>query len=346
MKRTSVNILALIALVGFLTVLPLEYGIRRQVDETSAETLRGFAERVRDLEERDVLGKEGNPSFFVESLSTPMKIDPANRTFGGTCFFEVWEIDRFLMRKLEASEDIPELYPPLDLTILPRDDGVELRWAHNANNEALIRKLENDPNLQLVYKIYRWTDDEGSAPEVIETFAIQRNTYVDRTVSPLSTRYFYSVGSAFEGRVGTQLTLIESSQSEVQTLRTSDRFGLKIVGGNRDRAELKLTVSRDGTEYSHVFSVEVGDPIGRVLAYSGVGEIDFGTGLTLKRIRTREEEKEIRLRRPVFNADGSRSLDPTTGDPRFLEKTEIKPVLILTIECEEPGGGVREIEET
>ena len=62
-------------------------------------------------------------------------------------------------------------------------------------------------------------------------------------------------------------------------------------------------------------------------------------------IRTREEEREEIVRHPVFNADGTRSVSPDTGEPLFREEKVKKTYKIISIECTDPFGRTRVLEE-
>jgi len=180
---------------------------------------------------------------------------------------------------------------------------------------------------------------------VIETLSCQCNRFIDKTISPSKTKYYYCVMSAFEGTVGRHKTLIESKQSDVRSIECIDRFDLKVLGGDTEKVNLRVTVKVNGVLRSHVFTAKVGERIGGVENFSGLGAVDFSTNLMLISIRTRETEEEILVHRPIFNPDGSRSLDQNTGEPLFNDRMENQKLIKLSIKCRNPSGEVRIVEE-
>jgi hypothetical protein len=265
--------------------------------------------------------------------------------FGGTCFFEIRDIDLFLMKKLQAVEETPKLFSPLDLTCELTEEGVSLSWAMNPENEALIKNLAGNPLLTLRYQIYRWTTGEDSRPEAIATLPYNRNEYLDTGLSPVGNQYFYSVMTLYEGTVGQQRTLIESEHSEVRSIVCEDRFELKLIAGRPESVDIEVTVVQGGRSRSRVFTVAEGEPIGGVQDASGMGTIDFSTDLTVLELRSREEIRKEPVLHPAFNSDGSRTLDPITREPVFRERMEERSYTIYSIVCEDVFGRRRTLEQ-
>lgn len=332
------------SLLALCIVLPFDYFQNKEADRGIAQRIQTLKQGVDNVIKKEIIEETDLPQFLSSDSENP---DPEalKEIFGGLSFFEKHEIDHFLIKKFQDADEIPELYPPLDLVCLPEENGVELKWSHNVKNEALIKKLANNPLLRLNYKVYRWISGHEDDPEVIQTLTCDQDSFTDQTISSTETQYFYCVMAAFEGVVGQHNTIIETRASNVRTLRIKDRFDLKILNGDPSKVSVKITVKKNGVLRSHVFTVKEGEFIGREQKFSGIGAINFSTHLKLRKILTEEVEEEVLVKRPVFNPDASRKLDPFTGDPIFLEQTKLMMVSKLTLECEDSLGNVRIVKE-
>ncbi len=344
MKAVNGRNLLLTSFLGFCIVLPFAYFHNFKEDKTAKQRSLHLREAIIEAEEGEISLMNASDAVGGFRIATG-KAAPSGRIFGGTCFFEIPEIDLFLMNKLKTVEKVPELFPPLDLECEHGSNGIELRWSHNPRNDALIKNLAVNPLLTLRYKIYRWTSGESSRPDVIATLPEIRDQYLDQGIGPIGIQYYYSVLSALEGTVGKNRTLIESERSKVRSILCKDRFTLKLLHGTPDEVDLEISVQKNGARYSRIFSVRPGEKIGGEREVSEAGMVDFSTELKLLTIRTREEEREETILHPRFNSDGSRSIDITTGQPLFKERPEIRTYTIISIECEDPFGRTRIIEE-
>jgi len=347
LKEFNGKILLLTSLLVLCIVLPFDYYRKNQRDRLLSEKLTVLKTGILNEENRiataeDLILETLSPSPHAEEE----EIDVSGLVLGGTCFFELHEIDAFLMEKLQESDEQPKLYPPLGLTCLRVDQGVELTWSPNPQNEALIQNLADNPLLMLGYKIYRWTSDINSKPTAVQKLSYQRSRYIDTEIRPVASRYFYSVLCVFEGIVAEQKTLIESERSEFVSIDCGDRFDLKIISGTLDQVDVEVSLFVDGIPRSRVFTVREGDEIGGKVELPGSGQVDFFTTLKVIAIGMREEDREETLQHPVFESDGSRSLDPISKEPIFQsERTMVTHQLIL-IECEDPYGNQRIVEES
>lgn len=342
MKDIIGRILILTSLLGLCIVFLFTYFHNAKVDADATRAIQELLEGIR----------EADDAFTRQDLSSLLSLPagseeavPSDRIFTGTSFFEIHEIDLFFIKKLQDADEIPELYPPLELTCSHVEEGISLKWSHNPENDALIEKSADNPLLMLKYKIYRWTSDQKHEPEVIATLPYRRDQLIDKDVSAVGHQYYYCVLSAFVGRVRQHKTLIESERSEVRSIVYKDRFKLNLMGGDASKVFIKVSIQKYGIMRSHVFQMQVGDVIGHEIDISGVGKVDFNTDLKLTAILPREEEREVTVQRPVFNADGSRSLDPVTQEPIFHERQELQNNVVLSIECEDIFGTRRVVEE-
>jgi hypothetical protein len=343
LKEITEKILILTSLLALCVVLPFDYFRKDRID-------REIAQRIKDLEQeiRSVEGKD----FSVE-LQLPERFTPrddqfgyflTNRILGGTCFYELHEIEDFLVTKLQDKDSKLVIYPPGNMTINRVADGVELTWTDNPQNQALLKKLMNNPLLSLNYKVYRWNSGRRSQPEPIALLPYDRNYYVDKGVGPLGIRYYYNVLTVYGGKIGEHATLIESQESETVDITTKDRFRLRIIHGTADRVQVEVSVGKGGNQISRTFSVAGGDEIGGWIDLPGAGRVDLTTTLKVVAIRTRDEIREVSLDHPVFNSDGSRSLDPITRRPVFQNKPVERNITVYSLECEDPWGNQWTIE--
>lgn len=333
MKEINGKILLLTSFLGLCIVLPFAYFRNSKNDESLSRRISVLKEGIRntDYDGLDTLTNGKGPA-------------PSGQIFGGTCFFEIRDIDLFLTKKLQAVEETPQLFPPLDLSCKHDEEGVSLSWARNPKNEALIKNLAGNPLLSLRYKIYRWSTGENSRPEACATLPYNRYQHIDKGLSPVENLYFYSVLTLFEGTVGHQRTLIESERSEVISIQCNDRFGLRLIAGSAENVKMEVTVISKGLPRTHVFTVHEGEEIGGLRDATGLGSVDFRTSLKILAIRSRIEEREEPVLHPAFNSDGSRTLDPITQEPVFRERKEKRQYTIYSVDCEDDFSRRRTLE--
>lgn len=345
LKAINDKILLLTSLAVFCIVLPFGYLRQdRDLQEVSLE-IQDLETEIRTAEKKDYSAADDYSLELLDRVHEN-KPDASERILGGTCFYELHEIEGFLKRKLEGMEEELKVYPPLSVSVYHAADGVEIAWSENPRNEALIKNLLDNPLLALSYKIYRWSSGPKSRPVAIKTLPYTRNRYIDTTTGPLGNRFFYSVLTVFEGRVEQETTLIESERSVTRSIDCSDLFELRLVGGRTDRVNIEITVTKAGQKQSYIFPVSVGDEIGGPVGLGGTENVDFSTTLTLTLIGTRQETREELVRHPVFNADGSRTLDAISGQPIYDDRNETRTLDIITIECEDASGNKRLYEES
>jgi hypothetical protein len=345
LKAINDKILLLTSLAVFCIVLPFGY-LRQSGDlEQVSYEIQDLENEIRTAENKDYSVADDYSLDFLDRVHEN-KPEASERILGGTCFYELHEIEGFLKRKIEGMEEELKVYPPLSVSVYHAAEGVEIAWANNPRNEALIKNLLDNPLLTLSYKIYRWSSGPKSRPVAIKTLPYTRNRYVDTTTGPLGNRFFYSVLTVFEGKVETETTLIESERSVTRSIDCEDQFKLRLAGGRSDRVNIEITVDKAGQEHSYIFPVTVGDTIGSPVGLNASESIDFSTTLTLTTIGTREETREELVRHPVFNADGSRTLDTISGQPVYDERHEMRTLEIITIECEDASGNKRVYEES
>lgn len=343
LKALNEKILILTSLLALCIVLPLEYFREENADREIEARIQELKHGIQVSESRGFSAEEALLDT-LSSVAGQVTTRPPERILGGTSFFEIFEIDDFLVRKLQGADEAIKVYPPLNLALRQVERGIALTWSPNPQNEALIQNLEDNPLLTVSYKIYRWTSDGVAQPEVIVTLPYTRNRFLDEGIRPFESRYFYSVLAVFEGTVDQHKTLIESERSNVQSILYEDQFKLKLAGGGKDRVNVTVSIIKDGSPLSHVFSVQEGDEIGGVVEIPGRGQVDFSTLLKVKKILVREVEREEMFNYPVFNADGSRTLDSLTGEPLFNQRLENRMHEVLSIECEDPTGNKRLLE--
>ncbi|MBU0754676.1 MAG: hypothetical protein KJ645_06020 [Planctomycetes bacterium] len=313
------------------------------MDKEIALKIHVLEREIERVEGKD-LSLEVVPEGVLTTQRDPNIFFVSNRILGGTCFYELHEIERFILKRLQEKDNALVIHPPLNLGVSRTEDGVELSWSENPQNQALFRNLMNNPLLSLNYKVYRWHPGRQSQPEAIALLPYDRNTYVDNKIGPLEMRYFYNVLTVYGGKIGAQDTLIESQQSETVDLICNDRFLFKIVEGKPDCVQLKISIEIGGNQYSHIFSISVGDEIGGLVDLPELGRIDLSTTLTATAILTRQETREMDVDHPVFNSNGSRTLDPTTGKPQYEQRPVTRDVTVYTLVGEDPWGNVRRIE--
>jgi hypothetical protein len=345
MKEVTGRLILLISLIGIVFALPFDYIRKAQDVEGRARNLAALVGGVQEAEE-EISTAFDIPLADLTDAADQEEFNLSELMLGGTSFFELHEIESFLMEKLQESDELPKLYPPLNVFCRRLDQGVELNWSPNPQNEALKENLADNPLLTLGYRIYRWTSNRASRPEALETLPYHRNQFIDTEIKPFASRYFYGVLCVFQGTVAEHRTLIESTHSEVVSIEMEDRFRLRIIGGDAEKVEIEVTRTVVGILQSQRFVVREGEMIGGVREIPGQGQADFSTFLTLSAIRIREDQREETIQHPVFNSDGSRSLDPITRKPIFDPVLEIRPYQVLSIECEDPYGNKRIVEES
>ncbi len=302
----------------------------------------------RQISRINVLERMDDPSdvndLFIEADSPSPEYQPSDWVFQGLGFFEFMEIDRFVMEKIRVVSQSIKLHPPKNLYVTPIDKGVKLVWSANPLNQDTIKKLEDNPLLQLHYKIYRWTKE--SRPGVVAVLTSQERQYVDSNISPAREAYYYCLLLVLEGATEESSILIESEKSEVVSVSTNDRFTIRLLSGNEKTVSLSITITVNGKSYTESFEASVGQTLGGPKEVPGMGTIDFSTALSLSAIRfgARDEIKTTKI--PVFNSDGSVTIELTTGEPAYRESAESRPVRFLLIECKDKNGQIRVFEES
>jgi|GEM_PF-3396173 len=264
--------------------------------------------------------------------------------FNGLSFFEFEETERFFFEQVNESEDSFNLQPPRDLYGLFSRSGIKLEWKGYSPNREVIRKLEGNPLLELRYTIYRWT--KGRKPEVVTVLPVKQEEFLDTSISPTQEEYYYSVLLTLEGSTVKGKVLLESAQSEIISVVSNDRFTVRVVGGDEVEVILSVAIFEKGKTVTELFRVGVDEPIGFPKETANMGLLDFSTNLTLKAIKLIEEERKVPVKVPVFNSDGSVTIDLTTQLPRYREHSEFRPSLVITIECLDQKGRVRIFKES
>jgi len=323
-------------------LLPVEYLRKEKEDLETAHSLKRLEAEIQEAESMD-FSLEGELTRIFSQRKESFPSFRGQRLLAGTSFYEVHEIEEFVVRKFEDKDKPLEIHPPLSVTARRMDAGIELAWKQNPRNETLLKKLMNNPLLSLNYKVYRWNSGRHSRPEVVSTLSYDHNNFIDNSIGLLGLRYYYNIVAAYGGRIGKVDTLIESRQSETVEVACPDRFKIRIVDGKPGRVQVEVTLEEGDTVRSHVFSISEGDEIGGWIETPD-GTFNLSTSLLVKAIRVREEEREESVERPVFNSDGSRSLDPLTRRPLFEKRPIVRNHTIYSLECEDPWGNPRILE--
>lgn len=269
---------------------------------------------------------------------------PEDWVFNGLSFYDLKELDRFFVEKIRETSSAFEVHPPRDLRGVSIEEGIKLEWRRNPLNSETIKKLAGNPLLQLRYKIYRWT--KASQPAVIARLSSQVDEFLDREISPSRVEYYYSVLLALEGTTGDDRIIIESERSDIISIVSRDRFTIRVTGSDENAAYVTVTIKAKGRYHTESFRVAIGEKIGAVREVSGAGPLDFSTGLILKAVRLDEEEREIVRKIPVFNSDGSITIDSSTQEPIYRESSEIRPVPVISIDCLDSRGKTRVFKES
>lgn len=277
----------------------------------------------------------------AEKISDPR---PSDWVFEGFSFFEYREIIRFQDEQILETGKGVTVFPPKRLYAMPVDEGIRLSWKPDPRNQEAVKKLAGNPLLHLTHKIYRWT--KKSRPTKVTDLPVGREYFLDSTISPARETYYYSVLLALEGTVGNNKILQESKSSEVVSVVSNDRFLIEISEGDADSVRVNVVITNGRRSYKENFTVSVGQAIGAPVDVAGVGQLDFSTGLTLRKISIREEEREFNVKNPVFNSDGSVLIDLATELPVYRETGEIRSVKTISIECVDRAGKTRIFEES
>ncbi len=343
------SIMVLLAISTFLIVLALVLRFlseKKEMDSISItiNNLEDQLSRSIDLiPPYDPLVDSAPPDTgtSAEEITDPR---PSDRVFEGFSFFEYREIIRFQDEQILETGMGVTVFPPKRLYAMPVDEGIRLSWKPDDRNREAVKKLEGNPLLHLTHKIYRWT--KKSRPRKVADLPVGRDFFLDSTISPARETYYYSVLLALEGTVGNNKILQESKSSEVVSVVSNDRFTIDIRDGNIASVRVNVIIESGRRSYKESFSVSVGQAIGGLKDIPGVGQLDFSTGLLLRKIKVREEEKEFTVKNPVFNSDGSVQIDPASEIPVYRETSEKRLVKMISIECIDRAGETRIFEES
>lgn len=354
MKEINEKILILTSVLVLCIVLPFNYHRKDSQDQELSQRIKELGVKIESAEGKGFpadeflpLRRSGDRNIHdVYGDRNIHDVYVSNLLLSGTCFNELHEIERFLVKKLQSDDrqNAFRTFPPLNLRLKSVDNGVEITWSDNPRNQTLIKNLMNNPLMSLKYRLFRWT--AAQEPAVLTTLPYGRNSFVDMTTGPVGKEFFYSVMCVFEGQVGQHKTLIESQRSETSSLEVEDRFFMRLLGGAEDRVFVEVTVEKDGNTHTHVFTLEQGQEIGHAMETAEAGTIDYTTTLMITDIQINDETRKETINHPVFNSDGSRTLDPSTDQPVFEELEEMRTVSVYSIECRDPEGNLRIVKES
>ncbi len=313
-------------------------------------TKEWLAASIMRIEEHVNTPVDPDAAAFDEGSLPPIldpdvdKIEPADLVLNGLSYYELAEIDRFFVEKIREKGSAFSIHPPRNLYGIPVSDGIKLTWSRNPLNDETIQKLARNPLLRLHYKIYRWL--KGGQPKVVADTPSQQEEFLDTGVGPARQEYYYCVLFTLESTTITNKIITASEKSDVISVTSSDRFSIRVTGSKGDSVFLSVTITERLMPYTESFQVRIGDTIGGPREIPGVGTLDFSTALTLKEILRTEKANTVVVRVPDFNSDGSVKIDPSTMEPVFRETTEIRPIQVISIECEDNYGRIRKFKES
>jgi hypothetical protein len=265
-----------------------------------------------------------------------LAFEPSRIEFAPEATFEAGTTDGFIERRRKARDVRREVAPPSALRWRRTAEGVLLEWEPNPLNEALLLEARANPLLTVGYRVYRWR--VGQEPTAVATGGLERNSYLDRDLGPRGGRVFYSVLTVLEGRIGDRDTLIESERSKVLTVDLEESFELRLLGGTSERVGIEVRVQGGAPARSARFDVAVGDEIGQPVEVSGAS-VDFATGYAVTEIVETTEPVEQRVRRPMFNPDGSRARDATGF--QYNDEVRTIPTRRLRVTCANDQGDLK-----
>jgi len=334
----------LLLLVGVLSAL---LGYRFFSFQEAKETLSASIDRIEHHVSTPVdpdaplLDDDTLPPILAPGAES---IEPADLVLNGLSYYELAEIDRFFVEKIRERGSAFSIHPPRNLYGVPVSDGIKLTWSRNPLNDETIQKLARNPLLRLHYKIYRWL--KGGQPKVVAVTPSGQEEFLDTGVGPARQEYYYCVLFALESTTITNKIITASEKSDVISVVSSDRFSIRVTGSQGDSVFLSVTITERLMSYTESFQVRVGGMIGGPREIPGLGTLDFTTGLTLKEIVREEKAHSVTVRVPDFNSDGSVKIDSSTLEPVFRESTEIQPVQVISIDCEDQNGRNRKFKES
>lgn len=276
-----------------------------------------------------VRGAEGDPFQGLAEAAPARPANPDGRfertdlEFGRALFHVPAELEEFAARGSVAERTIA---PPLGLRWSQHEGGILLEWQPNPENEDIAADIAGDPLRSMGYLIYRWRANEE--PVVVATAPLEQTSFVDRRPGPRGGSLQYAVVTVLQHDVGGRESIERSERSQVVEVDLADTVATRLVGGTAEAAVVEVTVGGGRDRRTRRFEVAAGERVGAPVEVDGV-ETDFTTPYTVDAIEVAEELRERRVRRPVFQPDGSRAMD----DSGFAWREEVRqvPVRVLRV---------------
>jgi hypothetical protein len=173
-------------------------------------------------------------------------------------------------------------------------------------------KASFEPKGYDFYEVLRREDGRNeyvllSAPEE----RLDKPEYLDRTARPGQV-YWYKFRAHRRGTGGhDESAPVQERMPTPSEIRLEEAVQVwcQDVSAPRDMAKFLLERSVKGRKVSHVVYVNLNEPIGEIAEVSGVGRVDFRTGLTLGRIVEKQQTLAIKYAEKLYDDTGKEVIE-------------------------------------
>lgn len=298
---------------------------------SSADELQRVVEARLSAPATGVSPSARSPEDFERLLGLP----PDDRALDALPFYEEDERADFARARAGWAQGGPDA--PVARLAAPRigtpyyeGGAVILNWEHELETRRLATELPRQHVLAL--RLYRSV--AGEPVELLATLPLQTELFRDADMPLVGTELSYELWSVL--LAGSEGALVSAAPSDPVTLQVPDHFTMQLLGGDAERATIRVSLGRRGPP---VASETVELAIGDLLDVAG-----RRTGLRLISLETRSEERMQRQERLVFAGDGSLVLDPLSGKPRRSGAAVLVPVERLVATLRDRIGSLRTLE--
>ncbi len=304
---------------------------------TVIETESTLASARRPLESRAraVVFSDWTRAFAVEART-------ANRSLSAGSFYDATALVDFAGRSDLDHLVRESLVAPAGLRATEQAEpaGILLEWNANPSLAAIgalvAKNAGTNAALQAGFRVDRWR--AGEEPAVIATVPFDRTSYLDGTVGPRGGAWTYRVRAFVAGKASDGSRVAEERKSDLVSVSRSEAFDLALVAGDTTKVTLEVTVTVGTGKKSARFEARRGERIGSSRDVDGMA-VDFSTGLTVSEIAELDDVRELTVRHPLFNPDGSRRID----ENGLVYRDEVRkvPVRRLEVRVQDSAGATR-----
>jgi hypothetical protein len=221
------------------------------------------------------------------------------------------------------------LRPPFGVDAFYEAGIVLLRW--EADPATLVLEEALPMGQRLAWRIYRGLN--LNEPKIMALIPFEQRRWRDSELPFSHSRIAYQVWCVV---IDEQDALIAAEPSRLVSVELPERFEIDLI---------------EGDEHSAVFRIRLGastQPLGQAALRVTPGQTlalsELDTGLVLKSLQIRDDERLTTRSRLDFRADGSLVLDPATNTPRMSETQVLVSVRRLIATLSDPLGVPRTLE--